>query len=225
MTRSSTVRQKGFTLLEIIIAIAIFSLLGLACNNLLQTVLQSSVRSKELTESLQKVSQSMSLMEGDFSQWVARPMRTSASDMDQEQASFYIHRVNSSYSDSQYIEFFHQGFLNPQSFFPRGEVQRVAYRLRDNKLQRLSFPYPEPAPDQEPLVTEIFEQVTKIEYFFYKKKQWKPHVSAKSMPQAIMFRITFEDEVSIERKFLVLSESVQIEQPNTPAKGGQSSAN
>lgn len=220
MTRFSAASQKGFTLLEIIIAIAIFALLGLACNNLLQTVLQSSARAEEVTESLQKVSQSMSLMESDFSQWAARPMSSSSSGAEQSQASFFKHRVNSSESDSQYIEFFHRGFLNPQDFFPRGEIQRVAYRLKDHKLERLSFPYPEPAPDQEPLITEVFDKVEKIEYFFYKKKSWQPHVSAKSMPKAMMFRITFENELSIERKFLVLGESVKLEQPQNAVNGG-----
>lgn len=223
MTRFSAARQKGFTLLEIIIAIAIFALLGLACNNLLQTVLRSSAKAQEVTESLQKVSQSMSLMESDFSQLAARPMRPNSSASNQ--ASFYNHRVNSSESDSQYIEFFHQGFLNPQGFFPRGEVQRVAYRLKDHKLERLSFPYPEPAPDQEPLITEIFDKVEKIEYFFYKKKSWKPHVSTKSMPKALMFRITFENELSIDRKFLVLGESVKLEQLQSSNTGGQSNGN
>ena len=58
--------SKGFTLLEVLVAIAIFAVLSLAAYQVLQGVLRSSEISKEHSESLTELQRAMLIIEQDF---------------------------------------------------------------------------------------------------------------------------------------------------------------
>ena len=52
-------KQRGFTLIEILIAMAIFTLIGLASTGLLTTVIDSNDLSSERFEKLQQLQRAM----------------------------------------------------------------------------------------------------------------------------------------------------------------------
>ena len=67
--------KKGFTLLEVLIAIAIFAILSLAAYEVLHGVLRSSEISKQHSESLTELQRAMMIIEQDFSQITYRISR------------------------------------------------------------------------------------------------------------------------------------------------------
>ena len=67
--------QKGFTLLEILIAMAIFTLIGLASTGLLTTVIDSNDLSSERFQKLQQLQRAMVILERDIQQAVPRAAR------------------------------------------------------------------------------------------------------------------------------------------------------
>ena len=68
-------KQRGFTLIEILIAMAIFTLIGLASTGLLTTVIDSNDLSSERFEKLQQLQRAMVIIERDIQQAVPRPVR------------------------------------------------------------------------------------------------------------------------------------------------------
>lgn len=66
--------QRGFTLLEVLIAIALFSLLGLASYQLLQRVLHSEQRIEQHEQQLRSLQRALDILQRDLWQAVPRPL-------------------------------------------------------------------------------------------------------------------------------------------------------
>ncbi|WP_271409329.1 type II secretion system minor pseudopilin GspJ [Pseudomonas sp. Q1-7] len=66
--------QRGFTLLEVLIAMALFSLLGLACYQLLERVTHSEKRIALHEQQLRQLQRALGLFEQDLAQAIAYPL-------------------------------------------------------------------------------------------------------------------------------------------------------
>ncbi|MGL4220503.1 MAG: type II secretion system minor pseudopilin GspJ, partial [Shewanella sp.] len=75
MSLKQTKAHKGFTLLEMLIAIAIFAMLGLAANAVLSTVLTNDEVTKNFSTRLKVLQQGFGAIERDLGQMVARTPR------------------------------------------------------------------------------------------------------------------------------------------------------
>jgi general secretion pathway protein J len=115
--------HKGFTLLEVMIAISITALIGVASTNLLSNIIESKnitdIRSQQLT-TLQRFNQFVSR---DVEQIINRGIRDQYGDI---QAAIII-------DSSDYLaEWTRLGWRNsPINDDPRAEIQRVAFQLFD----------------------------------------------------------------------------------------------
>ena len=114
-------QQSGFTLLEILIAMAIFTLIGLASTNLLTTVIDSNEISNQRFDKLQALQRAMMLIERDVLQAVARPVRINGEST--EQVIQGGEDVNE--SDADGLALVHAGWHNPQNRLPRSTLQAV----------------------------------------------------------------------------------------------------
>ena len=68
-------RQRGFTLLEVLIAIAIFALLAMATYRMLDSVLQTDRGQRQQEQRLRELTRAMAAFERDLLQVRARPIR------------------------------------------------------------------------------------------------------------------------------------------------------
>lgn len=196
MSRPSNV--QGFTLIEMLIAVAVFSLLGLASSMVLQNVLKNREASTLYTERLQRIYRGMGAIEQDFMQIVVRKLSNNGA-LTTKVLDF---KAGGLQSDSDSLEFTRLGWLNPQGMLPRSELQRVQYRMQDNKLERAHYVYPDPVEGQDAVVTTLFEEVESLRFRFYRNNQWTNTYGGKKMPKAVSIEIVFADGMRVERKFL-----------------------
>jgi len=192
--------NKGFTLLEMLIAIAIFAMIGLAANSVLSTVMKNDEVTKTFSVRLKALQQGFGAIERDLGQMVARTLRG----LDGERSSSYFQAGDNMLdSETEALVFYRLGWLNPDGILPRGSLQSVAYVVQGGRLERWYYPYPEPASGEEPLKTLIIENVLSVEYSFYINDKWERKVDGTQMPKGIAIEIEIDGLGKIQRQFLL----------------------
>ncbi|MDW3136159.1 type II secretion system minor pseudopilin GspJ [Vibrio sp. 1288] len=193
-------RVKGFTLIEVLVSIAIFASLSVAAYQVVSQVQRSNALSQERTQRLNEIQRAMVMMDNDFRQMVMRQTRTNG----EEPASRLI--FWSDYlldSDTKGLMFARLGWHNPQQQFPRGEVTKVGYRLKEETLQRVWWRYPDTPVGQQGTVTPLLTQVESFDMRFYDGKQWKKEwAEEKALPKAVSVVLTLKDYGEITRTYL-----------------------
>ncbi|MFZ6044363.1 type II secretion system minor pseudopilin GspJ, partial [Vibrio natriegens] len=162
--RSRVKQAAGFTLLEVLVAIAVFAMLSLSAYQVMNGVQRSDAQSRDHNERLQEIQRAMVMLDNDFRQVVPRKVR------DQGELVSDILLRSGEYlldSSSQGILFTRLGWQNPQQMFPRGEVLKVGYRVVEGTLERVWLRYPDTVVGAEPLVRPILTGVESVTFRFY----------------------------------------------------------
>ncbi len=192
--------QQGFTLLEVLIAIAIFSVVSLASFTIFDTVLRGDENSKARSERQNELQRAFLLMERDFTQIAKRTMRING----EAPNSIFLQTANDNFlADEQAIAFVRNGWTNPGLLLPRSDMQSVAYRLVDETLERLHYNFVDAVVGQEPRIRPLITQVASLSFEFYDGSKWQKEWSGKTLPQAIAIEIETQDYGLIRRQFLV----------------------
>lgn len=204
--------QRGFTLLEVLIAIAIFSVVSLASFTIFDTVLRGDENSKMRSERQNELQRAFLLMERDFTQIAKRTMRING----EAPSNNFLQTADDSFlADEQAIAFVRNGWTNPGLLLPRGDMQSVAYRLVDETLERLHYNFVDAVVGQEPRIRPLITQVISLSFEFYDGSKWQKNWSGKTLPQAIAIEIETLDYGLIRRQFLVAGDLAADEQSKT----------
>jgi len=204
--------QRGFTLIEILVAMAIFTLIGLASTGLLTTVIDSNSLSQERFEKLQLLQRAMVTIERDIQQAVSRPVRANGEKQEVVMAGGEVDG-----SDDDGIGFVRGGWHNPQLMLPRSTLQYVAYRLRDNKLERLYSNYVDNVIGYEPKVRVLLENIESFKVEFLSGNnasstikddddiKWSEKYQDTVLPRAVAIEFVSKDFGMLRREFTLVS--------------------
>ncbi|AGB84035.1 general secretion pathway protein J [Serratia sp. FGI94] len=122
--------EQGFTLLEVLIAITIFSALTLMMTQISRSVLFSQGRITMKSEDIAQIQLGLTLIERDISQALVR------ASLDRTQPNLADFRVGKHHSDT--LELVRRNRINPGFILARSSIERVMYRVTEGKLQRVS---------------------------------------------------------------------------------------
>ncbi|GLX78917.1 type II secretion system protein GspJ [Thalassotalea insulae] len=195
---------SGFTLIEVLLAVSIFAVISLASFSIFDGVMQSERTSKEQMQRLNAIQRALIVIERDFLQIAQRSIRFDG----EAPLNDYIFSDSSSFSSEQAIAFVRAGWTNPGLLIPRSDMQSVAYRINDEKLERLHFNFVDAVVGEEPRVRVLLENVTSIELQYYYDKKWQERLVAQQLPKAIELSIETQDFGTISRKFLVADKAL-----------------
>ncbi|MDT0595200.1 type II secretion system minor pseudopilin GspJ [Glaciecola petra] len=196
-------KQTGFTFIEVIIAIAIFAIVALGANAIFVEIFERSKLVDERSQELESLQRTMLIMERDFLQMQERIPRTQGleNQLVINGGEFELD------SDAYAIGFVRGGWQNPQLRLKRSNLQNVAYRVQENRLERLHTIYVDSVIGTEPKVRVLLEQVSdfKIEVLQTVKEEfeWEETVENTTLPAAIAVTITTENFGEIRRVFKV----------------------
>ncbi|MBU2978321.1 type II secretion system minor pseudopilin GspJ [Alteromonas sp. C1M14] len=209
-------KQQGFTLIEILIAIAIFAFIGVASTSVLTTVLDSDELSSARFDKLQRLQRAVTIIERDIEQAVPRAVRVNG-----EASETVMRGGDPDESDGLAIAFVRSGWQNPQMMLPRSTLQAVAYRLRDDKLERLYTNYVDSVSGTEPKVRELLDNITdfKVEFVVDLEQEddalsddddldWRDTFVGSTLPKAVAFEFVSKDFGKIRREFTLSGASL-----------------
>jgi general secretion pathway protein J len=144
-------KQRGFTLIEIMVAVLISAILSVMAFEAMQNALTSRERIQSNATRLRDVQFAMRSVVQDFSQLVPRPVREPLG------ATFQAALLGTRNTDSA-VALTRGGWMNPVGG-ERSNFQRVRYQLRDKKLYRgywLALDAPlDPPPQERVLLDQV----------------------------------------------------------------------
>jgi general secretion pathway protein J len=175
--------QKGFTLIEMMLAIVIFSLMSLMASQLLSSIVKNNALVQTQANALTRLQQALSLMERDIRQTILLPVEPS--------------------ENAPRLALLRSNWLNPGGLLPRSSLERVTYRLHDGQLQRLSYPTPD-APESQARVITLIPGVESFHLRHRLAGRWQDGgVAGSGLPQAIEVTVTLSDRGTLQRIFLL----------------------
>jgi general secretion pathway protein J len=149
---------RGFTLLELLVVIVIFSVFALLAYGGLDSVLNTRRQVEDALDRTATYQKAYMRLRNDFQQVSARTARDGYGDA---QPAL---RTDLS-SGSARVEFTRGGWRNPL-LQPRPSLERVSYRLDQHKLLRESWRVLDQAQDSQPVSLAVLEDVDEAKWRF-----------------------------------------------------------
>ncbi len=199
-------RSRGFTLFELLVAVSILAIISaMAYTGLLQV---ENAR-KQLTDTETRLAQiqiAFFNFERDLQQVVHRPIRN----------QYDTERPSVAGQGEYLMELTRGGVRNP-AHVARSLLQRVAYVVEDDKLERLSWSVLDQAQDSVPLKLTLLNKVSAVDIRFLDKSDnwsndWPPPATSSTgaaaavpdeFPRAVSVKLELPDVGSIERIFVL----------------------
>ena len=140
----------GFTLLELVVVMAIFAVLSVMAYGGLANILTARTQVAQSLERTAALQKGYLRLRNDFQQLRARPARDN-----------YGTPQPALQADRGVVEFTRGGWRNPLAL-PRSALERVAYRLEDGRLLRSSWRVLDRATNSEPVEVAVLDQVEDV---------------------------------------------------------------
>lgn len=148
--------SRGFTLIEILVALMIFAIMGVLAAMSLHSIIRTREQLKKSDHQLLQLQIAMTLLRRDISQVIDRKIRDSNGD---QEAAFLG-------SGSSEIVFTRTGLINPFNTAQQSNMQRVGYVLQGNNLVRLTWDVLDQPPSAQPESQVILSNVQSLQWQF-----------------------------------------------------------
>jgi len=195
------IRQRAFTLIEVLVAMAIFAVLAaFAYGTLSQTLLSAEILNDRM-DRLQALQRTVRVLTDDLQQLAPRPVRDVLGDNLRP-------ALDTGFQTGYAVELTRNGWSNP-AVMPRSTLQRAAYRLEDDELVRYHWYALDRTLSNEPVGVTLLDGVESIQFRFItangdSSEQWPPlnragPLGVRQRPRAVEIILQLTEEGEINR--------------------------
>jgi len=209
--------QKAFTLVELLISMMVFSILSVMAYSGLQVVIDTKEHTEKIAKDLVDLQTAFMFIGRDIEQAVGRSVRDGFGDIKpaMEGGEF----------GKELISLTRAGQTNYLKA-ARSNLQRVAYRLEDDELLRVSWPMLDQDFNEEAYVRVLLKNITKLEVSYIDREgepqdQWPSgfgDVDETVLPKAVIFTLESEKLGEIRRVFRVPPGENIVQDPPDPQR-------
>lgn len=215
MTAAS--KSRGFTLLEILIALFIFAILALLLSNALHNIIGVQSRTETNADRLHETQIALLRMSRDISQAINRPIFNAAG---REEAGF-VGKPTS-------FTFTHAGVSNADGRVLRSTLQRVNYFIDGKTLWRNTWAVLDQAPQSTPTKRALLDDLESASFEYLDSKNvFHPEWPAKSgpkelLPRAVKINFVITKWGKLSQLYVIPAEpAIAASQPQKPQQPQQ----
>lgn len=190
-------RHGGFTLLEVLVALAVFGVVGVMASRILTGMMDMSEFTRDRGDALADAQRAFSIIERDVTQLAHRAVRN----------EFGMAAPALQVGGTVLTEFTRAGWLNPLAD-PRTDLQRVAYALEGEALVRLFWPVLDRSDTTEPLTQTLLTGVERATFVVRdavggEHAYWPLGEEAEQAPAALEVRVHLASYGPVERRWTI----------------------
>ena len=187
-------KSRGFTLIEVLIALMIFAIVALITSSVLYQMFDTRQRTQIYADRMQEMQLAYVILSRDFRQAVPKPVFYNSS----------IELMPFS-GQSKQVSFTRGGYSNPLQQHPRSELQRISLQLRNGELIRRRFDKLDHQSTDQGAEQIILSHVKNINFNYFGAKKtlskfWPLNNSVTNggiIPSSVELTVEFDDWGSI----------------------------
>ena len=200
-------KQQAFTLLEIIIAMAIAALIGVAAMNLLDSATIAHKNIQNQGTRYNQIERALLFISNDIQQIAPRKFRDEFGD-----------KKNNLTSDDSigktHLSFTRLGRRNPARL-ARSNLEKLTYLVDEETLKRISYAYPDGMNVEQGLSRTLLDNVESLKLNFYDGEEWTDYWPVdsgllaqtkgvtNSLPVAVKISLQLKNLGLVERLYVV----------------------
>ncbi|RVT93856.1 type II secretion system protein GspJ [Sphingomonas crocodyli] len=191
--------EDGFTLVELLVTLAIFAIIALASVALLSMATGTQGQALGALDRTAALRRMTALVTADLAQATPRPSRDDRGD---SQKAFVGVQPGGS---GPILRFVRAGWAN-EGDAPRSTLQKVAYRIADDRLERLSWPLVDGVPQDRAVVSVAMRGISAVHLRFRKDGVWSDNWDQRNpaiMPDAVEMVASIDGIGEVRQLFLI----------------------
>lgn len=175
---SARLRSGGYTLIEVLVAVVVFSILSASAYVALDALSRAAGDHRERSEDFGALQLAVARLDDDLRQLAARPVAAT------------VGRTEPALSgEPRRLVASRSGWANPAGV-KRSTLQRFGWQLSGSDLQRIRWPVTDPVADSQSLVETILPGVESLEFSYRDasgswQRRWPPDEALARLPTAI----------------------------------------
>jgi general secretion pathway protein J len=195
--------QRGFTLLEILIALFIFTIVSIIMVTTLHSVFESQTLTEKKATQMSELQMALLLISRDLEQSIDRPVLNAKNMLD-----------GAMLGSHDQVTFTHGGLKNPNGKLLIGSLQRTEYTMIDHELIRRTWEVLDQAAKTLPTTRVLYHGVSDLRFEYLDKEgkfqnNWPNNSSDDALPVAIRISLSVENWGKITQLYLLKGQNVQ----------------
>ena len=189
-------RESGFTLIELVVAIAVFAIMSTIAYAGLNSMINQQTQMQSRMDKLKSLQLTLKFLERDIQQLANRPIRDQFGDAQPAMTG----------DGESIMSFTYSGWRNPAGL-SRSAMQRVSYEFTDEQLVRHTWPRLDGATLESVQTSTLLEDVEELELRFLNnlddwEERWPPlnaTAQTASLPRAVSIEFVVQPWGTIKR--------------------------